>query len=70
MTRNIANAERAIRTVCGLGLVAVTLVGIAESWAWLGAVAFVSAAVGWCPVRAGWAWIRRRRSDDLHPARR
>ena len=58
MTRNIGTAERILRGLAGLGLIAFALLGGQTSyatyavWGWLGLVPLATALVGWCPPYA------------------
>lgn len=48
MTRNVGSADRAIRIVVGLGIIAA---GIAYGswWGAVGAVPLLTGLIGWCP---------------------
>lgn len=48
MTRNVGSADRAIRIVVGLGIIAA---GIAYGswWGAIGAVPLLTGLIGWCP---------------------
>lgn len=52
MKKNIGNAERIIRAVIGLGLIAAAVTGAIGVWGWLGVVLVATAAMGWCPPYA------------------
>ena len=54
MNKNIGNAERGIRALVGLALLAYALWGTGEyTWiGWIGVVPLLTAAIGWCPPYA------------------
>lgn len=52
MTQNIGNAERVIRAVVGLALIAIVFVGPQTPWGWIGVVPLATALLGWCPPYA------------------
>jgi len=54
MNKNIGNAERAIRAILGLALIAYAIwgTGAYTMYAWIGVVPLVTAAIGWCPPYA------------------
>ncbi len=52
MTRNVGTFDRALRTILGLGLIAIVFVGPQTPWGWLGLVPLATALVGWCPPYA------------------
>ncbi|MYM86212.1 DUF2892 domain-containing protein [Rugamonas sp. FT82W] len=50
MSANVGNIDRAIRIVCGLGLVGATLSGVIGAWGWLGLVPLATGLFGFCPA--------------------
>jgi hypothetical protein len=52
MTQNIGNAERMIRAIVGLALIAIVFVGPQTPWGWIGVVPLLTAVLGWCPPYA------------------
>lgn len=52
MTRNIGNAERVIRAIVGLALIAIVFVGPQTPWGWIGVIPLATALLGWCPPYA------------------
>jgi hypothetical protein len=52
MTQNIGNAERVIRAVVGIALIAIVFVGPQTPWGWIGVVPLATALLGWCPPYA------------------
>ena len=52
MTRNIGNAERVVRALVGLALIAIVFVGPQTPWGWLGLIPLATAVIGWCPPYA------------------
>lgn len=49
-TVNEGTADRAIRAVVGITLVALVFVGPKTPWGWLGLVPLATALTGWCPA--------------------
>ena len=52
MTRNIGTIDRILRTIFGLGAIALVFVGPQTPWGWLGLIPLATAAIGWCPPYA------------------
>ncbi len=52
MTKNIGNAERIIRGIVGIILIALVFVGPKTAWGWLGLIPLGTALLGWCPPYA------------------
>ena len=52
MTRNIGTIDRILRTVVGLGAIALVFVGPQTSWGWLGLLPLATVVLGWCPPYA------------------
>lgn len=50
MTKNMGNADRLIRTLVGLVLLALVFVGPQTPWGWIGLVPLLTAALGNCPA--------------------
>ena len=50
MKVNVGTADRIVRALLGLVLVALTLTGTIGAWGWLGLVLIGVAAVGNCPL--------------------
>jgi len=50
METNTGATERVIRTVVGLGLITIALVGPRTPWGWLGLVPLLTGLSGWCPL--------------------
>jgi uncharacterized membrane protein YqaE (UPF0057 family) len=49
MTNNIGGAERIVRIVAGLILMALAATGQVGMWGWLGLVPLLTGLMGWCP---------------------
>lgn len=50
MTKNMGNADRLIRALVGLVLLALVFVGPQTPWGWIGLVPLLTAALGNCPA--------------------
>ena len=50
MKMNAGGLDRGLRVVAGLALIALTLTGVIGAWGWIGIVAVLTGAVGFCPV--------------------
>lgn len=49
MTCNIHPIERVVRTLIGIGLLAIVFVGPKTPWGWIGVVPLATGLLGWCP---------------------
>ena len=49
MKANEGGADRAIRIIAGLVLIALVFVGPQSPWGWSGVVTLATGLVGWCP---------------------
>ena len=56
MVKNIGGAERAVRVLAGIVLVALAATGTVGWWGWLGLVLVATGALGWCPPYALFGW--------------
>jgi Protein of unknown function (DUF2892) len=50
MKTNIGGIDRILRIVLGVALIALTLTGTIGVWGWIGVVALLTAALGFCPL--------------------
>lgn len=50
MKTNMGGADRAVRGVVGVGLLAAAVTGAVGPWAYIGVVPVLTAAVGVCPL--------------------
>jgi hypothetical protein len=50
MTKNMGSADRTIRAVVGLVLLALVFVGPQTAWGWIGIIPLATAAMGNCPA--------------------
>lgn len=50
MTVNMGSADRIIRAIVGIVLIALVFVGPQTAWGWIGAVPLATAAIGNCPA--------------------
>ncbi|MDZ7829719.1 MAG: DUF2892 domain-containing protein [Halofilum sp. (in: g-proteobacteria)] len=48
--QNVGTADRIIRVVVGLGLLAMTVIGPQTLWGLIGLIPLISGAVGFCPA--------------------
>ena len=49
-TANVGSADRIIRIILGVVLIALTLTGTIGAWGWIGVVPLVTGLIGNCPV--------------------
>ena len=47
---NEGTADRAVRALIGIGLLAIVFVGPKTPWGWLGIVPLATSLMGWCPA--------------------
>ncbi|MDR9423866.1 MAG: DUF2892 domain-containing protein [Marinobacter sp.] len=50
MTVNMGSADRIIRAVVGIVLIALVFVGPQTVWGWIGVIPLATAAIGICPA--------------------
>lgn len=50
MTKNMGTADRVLRGIVGLVLIALVFVGPKTAWGWIGLIPLVTALIGWCPA--------------------
>ncbi|WP_372927344.1 DUF2892 domain-containing protein [Marinobacter sp.] len=50
MTRNMGTADRSIRAVVGVVLLALVFVGPQTAWGWIGIIPLATAMMGNCPA--------------------
>jgi hypothetical protein len=50
MEHNVGYADKIVRIVVGLGLIALVFVGPKTPWGWIGIVPLLTVAMGWCPL--------------------
>ena len=50
MKVNEGGADRAIRIIVGLVLIALVFVGPQTPWGWIGVVPLATGLIGWCPA--------------------
>jgi hypothetical protein len=50
MTRNVGTADRVVRVLVGLVLLALVFTGPKTPWGWLGLIPLFTGLVGWCPL--------------------
>lgn len=49
MTRNVGTADRTVRIVVGIILMALAATSTVGWWGWLGVVPLATGLLGWCP---------------------
>ena len=49
MTRNVGTADRMVRIVVGIILMALAATSTVGWWGWLGVVLLATGLLGWCP---------------------
>lgn len=47
---NEGTADRTLRAIVGIGLLAIVFVGPKTPWGWLGIVPLATSLMGWCPL--------------------
>ncbi|GGC84455.1 YgaP family membrane protein [Halopseudomonas salina] len=50
MTVNMGTADRVIRAIVGLVLIALVFLGPQTAWGWIGLIPLVTAFIGLCPA--------------------
>ena len=50
MNHNVGSADRAIRIVAGLTLIALAVTGTIGMWGWIGVIPLATGIIGWCPA--------------------
>ncbi|MBS3805856.1 MAG: DUF2892 domain-containing protein [Oleiphilaceae bacterium] len=50
MTRNMGSADRTIRAIVGVILLALVFVGPQTAWGWIGIIPLATALLGTCPA--------------------
>jgi len=48
--KNMGSADRAIRAIVGIVLIALVFVGPQTPWGWIGIIPLATALIGWCPA--------------------
>lgn len=48
--KNMGAADRAIRAIVGLVLIALVFVGPQTPWGWIGLIPLATAVLSWCPA--------------------
>jgi len=50
MKSNQSKIERIIRTILGLGILSLVIIGPKSAWGYLGIIPLATGITGWCPV--------------------
>lgn len=48
--KNVGAADRIIRVVIGVALIALVFMGPRTVWGWIGVIPLATAFIGWCPI--------------------
>ncbi|MFN2349810.1 MAG: DUF2892 domain-containing protein [Thioalkalivibrio sp.] len=48
--KNMGSADRAIRAIVGIVLIALVFIGPQTPWGWIGIIPLATALIGWCPA--------------------
>ena len=48
--KNVGRTDRALRTLLGLGILSLVFFGPQTAWGYVGLIALISAASGFCPL--------------------
>ena len=48
--KNIGSADKAVRIVAGVALIALVFTGPQTPWGWLGLIPLLTAAISFCPL--------------------
>lgn len=54
--KNVGTADRIIRVIIGVMLIALVFVGPRTSWGWIGVIPLATAFVSWCPLYRLFGW--------------
>ena len=49
LPQNMGTVDKVIRTIVGVGLIALVFVGPQTPWGWLGLIPLATVVTGWCP---------------------
>lgn len=50
MGKNVGVADRSLRVIAGVVLIALVFVGPQMPWGWIGLIPLATALIGWCPA--------------------
>jgi len=50
MTANVGRADRVLRILLGIALIALVFIGPETPWGWIGIVPLVTGLIRWCPA--------------------
>lgn len=66
MKTNVGTADRALRVLGGLALIALTLTGTIGAWGWIGVIPLVTGALATCPLYSllGFSTCPMRKSSN------
>jgi hypothetical protein len=62
LKNNVGSADRILRIILGLGLIALVFVGPRTAWGWVGLVPLLTGMLGTCPLYSilGWSTCSTR----------
>lgn len=50
MNSNLGQADRLLRLIAGIALIALSLTGVIGIWGWIGIIFVVTALINFCPI--------------------
>lgn len=50
MNSNLGQADRLLRLIAGIALIALSLTGVIGVWGWIGIIFVVTALINFCPI--------------------
>lgn len=54
--KNVGTADRIVRVIIGVVLIALVFVGPRTPWGWMGVIPLATALIGWCPLYRLFGW--------------
>jgi hypothetical protein len=61
--KNVGTADRIVRVIIGIVLIALVFVGPHTPWGWIGVIPLATAFISWCPLYRLFGWRTCRNSD-------
>lgn len=50
MNSNLGQADRLLRLIAGIALIALSLTGVIGAWGWIGIIFVATALINFCPI--------------------